>query len=406
MPYSNLQQAVLENELCASCGACYTVCPEDVIEMGPLVPRLADWSDGAICGACNDCVEACPGLDPGTRESEQQLFGRVRHPDERWLGIFQSCYAGRATEAKLFESSASGGSATALLQSAAESLELDCVIVAGRDLSQPWLAKSAVCFDSSQLVNHTQSTYQLFPHLASLKQVLLDGSIRRVGVSGLPCHIQAIRKIQRLDSFWGQRFREALVFCLEIACSSNTKPVGTETLITELMGIRLENVKGISFRDGDYPGQITVGLKQGGIKTVPFWQAVRHFKNHKTHRCLSCGDWLSGLADISVCDGDPNVFLSSQVGAAHSKHGMLLVRTTTGKNVLDWALQRNTISAHPAALTGLNLGLDRKRNRRANYEQCCKPIPLGPIPDYCESIEPVDDDTFIPAIEEPVRSNL
>lgn len=401
MPYDDLDKLVLQPSLCASCGACYTICPKDAIEFGSLTPRLIAGFDSAMCGSCSDCLDVCPGHDPETMESELMLFGRSRRIDERWLGIVESCYMGYATDSETFKISASGGSATALLQAAFACLDLDCVLVAGRNSDRPWLAESAICYDAADLTRHTQSTYQLFPHLAALKKVLLDPAVRRIGISGLACHIQAIRKIQRLDSAWGQRFREALVFCLEIACSSNTKPEGTETLITEIMKIPLEDVAGISFREGEYPGEVVVKLKEGGVRTTPFWQAVRHFKEHKTHRCLTCGDWMSGLADIAVCDGDPNIFESSQNGAAYPKHGMILIRSRTGGEVLEWAVRNQVVFARPASLTGPNLGLERKRNRRAFYAQSSLPIPTDPIPGYADEIVPIDDDKFIPAIHQP-----
>jgi coenzyme F420 hydrogenase subunit beta len=403
MPYDELQKLVLDTNLCASCGACYTICPKDAIEMGPLLPGLAASFSGDECGECNDCLQVCPGYDTGTPASEEVLFGRTRRHDERWLGIVQDTQMGYSTNAELFEVSASGGTATALLQAAMLSLGLDCVIVAGRNADRPWLAESAVCYDPDDLVKYTQSTYQLFPHLTALKQVLLNPAIRKIGISGLACHIQAVRNAQRSDSWWGQRFRDALVFCLEIACSSNTKAAGTETLITQLMKVHLDDVKEIKFRDGDYPGQVLVRLKSGEATTLPFWQAVRHFKDHKTHRCLSCGDWMSGLADVSVCDGDPNIFLSSQNSDPPPKHGIMLVRTNTGRDVLNWARQNNRICARPASMSGPNLGLERKRNRRAFYAESGMPVPLDPIPAYRDEIDPIDDENFIPSLEEAVK---
>ena len=35
----------------------------------------------------------------------------------------------------------------------------------------------------------------------------------------------------------------------------------------------------------------------------------------KTHRCLVCRDWWSGVADVSISDGDPNIYASSRSGA-------------------------------------------------------------------------------------------
>lgn len=372
-----------------------------MVRMDGLVPALVEGAAEEHCGACADCLAACPGLDPGTPESELRLFGRRREPSERWLGIYDYVLAAWATREDVYRHSASGGGTTALLQAAQKCLGLDCLVVAGRELERPWRAASAVCFDPEQMVNYTQSTYQLFPHLSVLKELFRENPSYRVGVVGVACQVQALRKLQRMDSRWGEIMREQVKFIIEIACSSNTTPAGTETLITDVMHTPLGSVTDIRFRDGDYPGQVVVSLKGGEKRSVPFWQLVRHFKDYKTHRCLSCGDWLSGLADISVCDGDPNIFKSSiENEAVCDKHGTILVRTQTGAEVLEWATRNNLLGTRPTTVRGMNLGMERKRHRRGSYEKMDVPLPEGPIPGYREEFEIIPDETFLTAPDE------
>lgn len=369
--------------------------------MDGLLPTLTDGATDATCGTCADCLAACPGLDPGTPESELRLFGRRRQPSERWLGIYDYVAAAWATDEEMFKASASGGGTTTLLKAAQECLDLDCLVVAGREAERPWRAASAACFDPAELPNHAQSTYQLFPHLSILKELFRANPSYRVGIVGVACHVQALRKLQRLDSRWGELVRNQVKFIIEIACSSNTTPQGTETLITELVRVPLESVTRIRFRDGDYPGQVVVGLKGGENRTLPFWQLVRHFKDYKVHRCLSCGDWLSGLADISVCDGDPNIFQSSvESESSYDKHGTILVRTGTGAEVVEWARRKNLIETRPTTIRSMNLGMERKRNRRRAYEDRDVPIPEGPIPGYREEFEVIPDEAFLAVKDE------
>ncbi|HEX2095063.1 MAG TPA: Coenzyme F420 hydrogenase/dehydrogenase, beta subunit C-terminal domain [Longimicrobiaceae bacterium] len=397
MPFSDLRATVLDPGLCAGCGACEMVCPPGILVMDPLQPRLREDAGG--CGGCGDCLDVCPGLDPGTPAAELALFGRTREPAERWLGVVARSTAAYARDETIRRRGASGGTATTLLAAAMRSLELDAVVVAGRDPDRPWLARSAVCTEPGELVEHAQSTYQLFPHLAALRTVFAEHPSWRVGITGLACHVQAIRKLQRLDTEWGRRIRRQLVFTLEIACSSNTRPSGTETLLTDVVGVALERVAELRFREGEYPGQVSVHTVDGEVLTLPFWRLVRHFKDHKTHRCLSCGDWMSGLADVSVCDGDPDIFQTSQGGEArYEAHAMVLARTAVGERVLDWAVEHDALRAWPAVLADVNLGLDRKRNRRAHYESLGCPLPHAPIPGHVESCEVVPDDVLIPEV--------
>lgn len=108
---------------------------------------------------------------------------------------------------------------------------------------------------------------------------------------------------------------------------------------------------------------------------------------------------MSGLADISVCDGDPNIFISSQRSEpTYTKHGTILIRTPIGNDVLDWARSHNVLKtwAIPPLVENINLGLQRKQNRRAYYEKSLVLIPKGPIPGYVEEKQFVPDEQFIP----------
>ena len=51
------------------------------------------------------------------------------------------------------------------------------------------------------------------------------------------------------------------------------------------------------------------------------------------------------------------------------KHGRIFVRTARGAEVLAFADLSAMVQLRPLTLTGFNLGLERKRNRRALYER-------------------------------------
>jgi coenzyme F420 hydrogenase subunit beta len=104
---------------------------------------------------------------------------------------------------------------------------------------------------------------------------------------------------------------------------------------------------------------------------------------------------MSGLADLSVSDGDPNIFAASVHGSDQAKHGRVFVRTRAGERAMALADSHHLLASEPVELRGLNLGLERKRNRRASYERMDKPIPVGPIPGHIEDIEIIPDERWI-----------
>lgn len=399
MTFALLQSQVLEPDLCTACGACRLACPQDVIRFDGLVPVLADADHD--CGPCADCVEVCPGADPSTPLSEERLFGRTRTVEERWIGIFQEVVSGYALTPAVFEASASGGSITAVLQAALSEERVDVVLSMGRDAGEPWRAAPALVRSAEELVETAQSTYQLAPYLGALRPVMEREPDARVAMTGIACHIQAMRKLQAMDTAAGRWAREQVVLLVEPACSSSTRPEGTAAVIEGRAGVPLDQVVRLRYREGDYPGEISVRTADGADHRVAFWQAVRDFAGNKTHRCLSCGDWMSGLADISVSDGDPNIFAASVGGAHRAKHGRVFVRTEAGAKAVAEARFLGLLECAPIELSGLNLGLERKRNRRASYERSGRPVPVGPIPGWTEELEIIPDERLIAAPEEP-----
>jgi coenzyme F420 hydrogenase subunit beta len=401
MSFAALQAEVLDADLCAHCGLCEAVCPTEAIDCSDLQPRLRP--DAADCLDCNLCVETCPGADPDTAASELSLFGRVRRADERWLGIVESIHSARSLDEETFRASGSGGSVTEMLHVALSSGEVDAVLVMSREQDRPWRAAPALCRDAGSLASYGQSTYQLAPHLRLLRDFLQGDRAARVAVVGLACHVQAIRKLQRHPSDIGARARDRIPFVVEIACSSSTLPSGTETFVREEFRIDPDQVTSVRYRDNGYPGEFAVETRSGSRHAAPVWKAIRHFKDHKTHRCLSCGDWLSGLADLSICDGDPNIFITSQASpAGNEKFGTVMVRTPAGAALVEAARGAGRLQLWAGQVaTEIHLGLLRKRHRRCTYEAGGGAIPAGPIPGYRETLEVIDDDRFVAGVAEP-----
>ncbi|PWC14562.1 Coenzyme F420 hydrogenase/dehydrogenase, beta subunit C-terminal domain [Brenneria corticis] len=396
MSMSVLRADVLDSNLCAGCGACQLVCPERLIALNPdnLQPVL-DF-DPASCGDCHLCHDVCPGADPATDEAEMRLFGRTREPGERWLGIHINQFGARSTRTDVFEASASGGTVTTLLLASREALGVDHVLTMGRDPHAGWRAKGVVARDEETIIANAQSTYQLTPYLAELRGLYEHCRDDKIAVVGLACHMQAIRKLQKLQGDIADWARENIVFLVETACSSSTLPKGTIDIIQGRLGLSLDTVKDIRYRSGPYPGKLLVSTADGDRHSLEFWQILKELKGGKNHRCLSCGDWMSGLADISVCDGDPNIFDASLNATEYEKYGRVLVRTPRGQALADYCLQQGTMKQWPIDLEGFNLGLERKRHRRRSYEAGMLPVAKGPsAPDIFDPEQILSDDALI-----------
>lgn len=392
-----LKEEVLDRDLCTGCGACSLACPRQVIQFDKdlVVPILNFESDG--CTGCDDCYKVCPGADPETEISEAALFGRSRTAEERWLGVLKGAYGATSKVPEIQQASSSGGAATTILIQSQKSLDVEFVLTMGRNREEGWRAASEITTSPDQITSNAQSTYQLAPYLQTLRPLFENNRSSKIAIVGLACHMQAVRKMQRLSGAIGDWARSSIVLLVETACSSNTLPSGTKKILSDSMKIDPSEVKNVRFRAGTYPGRFKATLRDDSSQSTEFWEILDILKKNKTHRCLTCGDWMSGLADISVCDGDPNVFESSVNKAEIAKHGRVIVRTDIGDLILAACNENNVLELWPITMDGFNLGLERKKNRRRHYESIgIKNIPKGPnVIDSFEGEEIVSDERLI-----------
>ncbi len=363
MPFSELERTVLDPGLCASCGACSAVCPERILEIDvespvPTVSIATDMVDER-CGECRLCVEVCPGLDPHVPDSEIGLFGRVRTPDERWTGIQRRAYLARARRADILAAASAGGAVTALLVSALESGAADAALVVAQDRERPWLPRAYLATEPSEVIEAAQATYCIAPTL----QLLADAEDRRVAIVALPCQSEAIGRMRSMAE--PPAAVRAVSLVIELACSSSTAVAGTRHLIENRLGTSVDDVERLRYRDGEYPGEFAVWASDGDRKSLPFHELVTEFTQFKTHRCLTCPDWWSGIADISVADGDPNIFETSKHGShGDTKSSLVVSRTAVGEEALSSAAARGDLDLTSTSFAPeASLGLQRKRHR-------------------------------------------
>ncbi|WP_167397357.1 Coenzyme F420 hydrogenase/dehydrogenase, beta subunit C-terminal domain [Lysinibacillus mangiferihumi] len=367
MTYLQLKEEIIDNDLCTSCGACVAVCPANIIQLNKnSIPNvyLDSKSLSEVCGSCNLCRDICPGKETDVPASELSLFGRTRTSTERWTGIINETNLVSVVDPNVRNHATAGGAVTGLLITALRSGLIDAALVIDRDKEKPWIPQAILTNDEETIIKCAQSTYCIAPNL----HLLNDTRYESVGVVGLACEIQAIRKMQRNPET--EALGKKIVFSIEIGCSSNTKLSGTEHLITDILNIPLDEVSDVRYRDGDYPGEFTVYTKNNESNSLPFFELVEEFKKFKTFRCLSCRDWWSGVADISVSDGDPNIYASSQYGILPSRFSMVATRTEIGQRLLELGILMGILVAEPTKFDPEeSLGLQRKRFRSASYKR-------------------------------------
>jgi coenzyme F420 hydrogenase subunit beta len=309
--YADLKREVWDTGLCARCGACVAVCPADALFFAreiegksPLSPESTGYCkmeiDGVPCGAC---YRACPRT--GERNAPSSLLGDT-------IEVF----AARA--AFPVAGKQSGGAVTAILKSALEQGTLDAVVTVTAD---PWTLepRSTVITDAGVLAAHAGSRYNWHvPLLAALKQAVVERKCQKIAVVGVPCAVQAARRIRESDFDLLRPFGKAIRLVIGLFCTESFD-------YARLVEGELRRERGIepwAIRRLDVKGALEVTLDDSTIVAIP----LAELDSCIPAGCKSCTDFVALDADISA-------------GAVGSPEGFttLLVRTPAGKGFVDRA---------------------------------------------------------------------
>lgn len=186
--YPALNKEVLGRNLCTNCGACTGFCP--YLHAGKdKVAVLAD------CGVetCGRCYNYCPR----TIENWDELrHGITSIPyAEHGFGDDSKVVRARIKPDKVRGKIQYGGMASAIVAQALNNGLIDGAIVSGgeRGKTIPLLATTEEAVFAA-----AGTKFTVGPTVAELNRQL-NTSKRRLGVVGLPCQVQAMRKMQGLD---------------------------------------------------------------------------------------------------------------------------------------------------------------------------------------------------------------
>ena len=332
-------KGVVNNGLCACCGTCAGICPNNAIKMfnsdGLLLPQVNDEA----CTDCGLCLACCPGDSVDFSAFEKSLFtNQSIDPD---LGRTLQCYWGHSTNDAIRCESSSGGVATQLLVFALEKGLIDGVVVIGSRSGSSLEFKPYIARTSEEIMSASTSKYCPTAVGQALQQILKEKG--RFAVVGLPCQIHGVRKAEKAVA----ALKKRIVLHIGLFCSHTVNFQGTETLLSKFSQSPM-TVKTITYRGKGWPGSMTITTKKGSTITIPYtggWKIYGPLFSSfffTPRRCLMCPDETNELADLSLGDAWLPELRKQRKGES-----LVIARTETGEQMLQRACAAGVISLFP-----------------------------------------------------------
>jgi coenzyme F420 hydrogenase subunit beta len=340
--FLDLMADVILEDVCCYCGACSAFCENISYENELPVAKE--------CYDCGMCYNVCPRTELRLDDLEMTFFNAKR--EDGLLGYYRSIVCGRTLDESIKAVCQDGGITTAFLGYLLEKGEVDACIVAKAEnwIPQPMIAKS-----KEDLLSSAGSKYTQCPSVSALGKALDEGL--RVAVVGLPCHIQAVRKLQSS----GYRFNGEIVVTIGLFCME-TFDTAKFFEYLESLGIKPSDVKKFDIKKGKFI------IEADERKEIP----IKDMKHLIRKACRVCCDFSAELADISI-------------GSVGSPTGWntVIVRSETGERLFENFVKECDVEVKEITEKGLNavrkLAEMKKKENAENLKKLARTLSFAKI---------------------------
>ena len=261
-------------------------------------------TDGVPCGAC---YAICPRLDPAPTEV---------------LGEYLSIFSAKADIP--IPGKQSGGAVTAILVNALEQGMIDAVVTVEED---PWTLKpsSTVITSEDVLINQAGSRYNWWvPLVSSLKEAVITRKYRNVAVVGVPCVVQAVRKMLDSDHDLISPFKRSIRLVVGLFC---TETFDYEKLVEDKL-IKERSIEPLDIVHFDVKGKLEITMKDGSLTVIP----LKDVDDCVRPGCKVCTDFTAVYSDLSA----------GSVGSSKG-YTTLIIRSPAGNAVVRNAIENGLL---------------------------------------------------------------
>lgn len=327
---------MLDIDSCNGCGTCVSLCPFSAIDMikdcskGRYIPKINEKK----CNHCGICLNICPEKLIDSKKLSKKIFLNV---SKDTIGNYINCYHGYSTNNSIRYNSSSGGLVTAVLIYALEEGIIDGALVTRMKEDHPLEPESFIARTKNEIIEASGSKYCPVSANLALSEILKKEG--KYAVVGLPCHIRGVRKAEIQNS----KLKERIILHISIFCSGVKNFRASEFLLRR-MNISVDDIKKIEYRGNGWPGNMTIHLRNGQTKVIPYPEYWNGFGNlFYPLCCLECSDWFSNSSDLSFGDAWlPEIKKIDILGTS-----AIISRTMQGENILKMMLLKGRITLNP-----------------------------------------------------------
>lgn len=286
------------------------------------------------CGLCDTYYiyyvkEACAFINQQFPALEKEAHGRDRRlesEDEQYFGVHQSMMAARKHEP------IEGAQWTGIVSSIAIAMltqgKVEGVVCVQNTESDRFQPKPVIATTPEEILAARVNKPTLSPNLSVLEQVEQSG-MKRLLVIGVGCQIQALRAVEK------QLGLEKL-YVLGTPCVDNVTRAGLQKFL-DTTSRSPETVVHYEFMQ-DF--RVHFKHEDGSIEKVPFFGLkTNQLKEVFAPSCMSCFDYVNGLADIVV----------GYMGAPFGWQ-WITVRNERGQEMLDLVMEQ--LETQPVTASG------------------------------------------------------
>lgn len=325
---------VVKDRLCLGCGICYSSCPARAINFsirrGLYLPAVNMDKCNSDKG-CDVCLRVCPGIGIDIEQESNRLFPCLEADFD--LGRYENCYTAYSADYEVRYHSASGGVVTQLLVDMLESDIIQGALVTRMKAAEPLMTDVILAATKEEIIQSQSSKYCPVPVGIGLKDIMNKSG--KFAVVGLPCHIHAFRKAEKVFPWLSDKIH----VYLGIYCSSTKSFSAAEYLLDVLFGVDKKMVKKFAYRDDGCLGDMKVELKNGKIEKHPYKEYYPKLRSFFIpYRCTLCIDHTAELADISIGDIYIPEYWNDKVGTSS-----VIVRSRRGAQIFDNSVKKGSL---------------------------------------------------------------